>query len=444
MRTLLATLASTALLLTAPAVGAQTPEDPPGMPEDGGELPRAGAVGGVDDGLPRSGTPEGGTPTDWRTRPTPPDETPAKPAAEDPAHPAPTGVKSTKRESAQFAAPALNDFRQKLVFQWDGYLRVLGQVIENDALPFIGRVDGFRLGNARLGLRVKYDTDLQAYVSVEAAAQRSSGANDPNATLSVELRDAFFLYDLADPVTLQVGRFKPPYDLGQIEAVAYRVFIDAPVESRGVPRTQGIELPGLGLDRQLGVMLQKAHLGLSKDGFDLGYALALTNGETRRLAFNDNDRPAGHARLTAYWGDLVQLNLAGYLDRRTSGELPNLFDEDVIGAEASLIVAFAGLRIEGQLLFQRTVFDTTGVEAINAIGWHAQWSYRFWEMELGYRFGWYDPNDRFDADKVMEHTLGLSYFPSGAPLRFAVNGTFADEDRDVDNNRLDFMAQFIF
>lgn len=438
MRTLLATLASTALLLTAPAVGAQTPEDPPAMPEDGGELPRAGAVGGVDDGMPRAGMPEGGTPTDWRSKGTPPDE------ADDPDHPPATGLKSTKRESAQFAAPALNDFRRLLTFQWDGYLRVLGQVIENDARPFIGRVDGFRLGNARLGLRVKYQDDLSAYVSVEAAAQRASGANDPNASFSLELRDAFFLYDLADPVSLQVGRFKPPYDLGQIEAVAYRVFIDAPVESRGVPRTQGIELAGLGLDRQIGVMLQKAHLGLSEGGFDLGYALALTNGETRRLAFNDNDRPAGHARVMAYWGDFLQLNLAGFLDRRTSGELPNLFDEDVLGAEASLIVAIAGLRIEGQLLLQRISFETTGVEAITALGWHAQWSYRFWDFELGYRFGWYDPNDRFDADKVMEHTLGLSYFPSGAPLRFAVNGTFADEDRDVDNNRLDFMAQFIF
>ena len=143
-------------------------------------------------------------------------------------------------------------------------------------------------------------------------------------------------------------------------------------------------------------------------------------------------------------GKWVSLNVGGFVDTRTVGEQPNRFDEEVLGGEASLVVAIEGLRIEAQGLLQRTEFPTTGVDPITALGLHAQWSYRLWGFEAGYRFALFDPNNRFDADKIMEHTIGLSYYVSKLPLKFSLNGTFAQEDRALDNNRLVALGQFDF
>jgi len=380
------------------------------FPEDGGVLPRAGTPqAGASDPLERSEIPEGGTPTEWRHQSTPP------------------GKK---------AAPEMS-------LEWHGYLRVIGQYTENDDLPYIGRNDGFRLGNARLEMTTRYGDSLSAVISVESSDTRSDGANDANASLDIGLRDAFLNYELSNALSIKFGRFKAPYDLGELESTSNRVFIDAPVETRGVSRTQGIETEGLTQGRQLGLWFGSDRLGLSR-WFDLGYVVALTNGKTNALAFNDNDRPAGFLRLSAHYKKMITLNVGGFVDTRTDGELPNQFDEEVTGGELSIQADISGLRIEAQGLIQITKFTTTGENDIMSIGGHAQWAYRIWNLEVAYRFGYFDPNDRYDADVIMEHTLGVSYFLQDMPLRLSLNGTFADEEYPVDNHRAEILAQYTF
>lgn len=336
----------------------------------------------------------------------------------------------------------------KITTRWDGYLKVIGEIIENDpASAFIGRNDGFRIGNARLGLTAAYGEDLHGYLSLEASVARAEELNDANAELTVGPRDLYLSYELSRHVGITFGRFKAPYDLGELEPEGNRVFIDTPLESRGVQATQGFETTGLRQGRQIGVMLSKQRLGLSPDGFDVGYALALTNGRTDSLALNDNDRPAGFARFSIYYGDVITLNVGGFTDDRTVGDLPDLFDEEVLGVEGSLVLRFGDLRLEGQALYQRTSFPTTSAPDVASFGAHGQWSYRIYGFEAAYRFAFYDPNDLLDIDAVWEHTLGISYYPENYPLRFSLNATLAGEDEarpELENNRVALLGQYNF
>ena len=335
-----------------------------------------------------------------------------------------------------------------IAIRWNGYVRLLAEVVENDSKSaFIGRNDGFKLGNARLGIQARKG-DFSGYVSMEAAAGERETFNDPNAELRVMPRDMYLRYDVSRFARVTAGRFKTPYDLSSLEATALRTFIEQPVESRGVLPTQGFELNGMATDRQLGVMIHAERMGFDAAGFDLGYSIALTNGFTRNLAFNDNDRPAAFARLSGYYGDWVALNLAGFADTRTTGDLPNLFDEDVKGVEVSALGHIGDLRLEALFVYQNAQFETSGRPDVNAMGGHAQFAYELWNIGVAYRFAFFDPNldDIEDADRVIEHTLGLGYSMDSLPLRFLLNGTVVQEQagRKLSNNRLTLLAQFTF
>ena len=398
------------------------------FPENSGTLNVAKTPEGKADTGTRANIPEGGQPSEWRNQGTPPDE-----------------LQNKASKGSQSPTIKLG-----------GYIRIMGQMTENDDLPYVGRNDGFRLGNARIEVSSQYGENVKTFMSVETAAQAALSPNDPNALFAVEIRDAFLDYEISKMATIRLGRFKAPYELGELESTPRRVFIDAPIESRGVTRTRGIEQEGLSQGRQVGMILGSEKIGLSEEGFDLGYALAITNGRTNLLAFNDNDRPAGFLRMSALYSDILKFNLAGFVDMRTGGELPNQFDQDVMGAEASLQVEFSGLRLEAQGLVQMTQFPTTGVDDVMSVGFHAQWAYEIWRTQVGYRLGYFDPNDRYDFDRVIEHTIALNYTPkiklpgSGeaeqetSRLRFGLNATFSDEQRAINNNRIEFLTGYIF
>lgn len=386
------------------------------LPEEGGPMRRADM-------------PEGGTPS-WRE----PDQD-----APEEGKPRPPHV-----DVPPLMQPGVLLGSNRLTVTWAGYVRVIAEIVENDALLFVGRNDGFRLGNARLEIGAAYGEDLSALVSIDAALAQSDDLNDPNAELAVGVRDAFLEYELSEKASVRLGRFKAPYDVGELESTGGRVFIDQPLESRGVQRTHGLETPGMSPDRQIGVMLHRARMELTDDGFDLGYAVALTNGKTGDRVLNDNDLPAGYVRLSLHWAKMITLNLGGFVDKRTSGELPNLLDDEILGAEGSLQLTFGDLRIEAQALFQRDTPETAGTGGFNSFGGHAQWAYRIWGFEPAYRFAYFEPNDEAERDVITEHTLGISYYAQEAPLRLSLNGTFVGEERDVNNNRVALLVQFTF
>lgn len=356
--------------------------------------------------------------------------------------------KTRKEESATIVGPRdATDWRSRLSMSWEGYLKVIAEGIESDPKsPFVGRNNGFRVGNARLGFTAMYEKNLHAFISLEATAENAEDLNSPNSTFAPGPRDMYLGYDFARAATVRLGRFKTPYDIGELQEESGRIFIDTPVESRGIGPTQGYQLEGMRQDRQIGLMIKSERVGLSDGGFDIGYAVALTNGRTLNFSLNDNNSLAAFARLSLLYGSWVTFNLAAFVDTRTKGAQPNLFDEDWKGGEASLILRLMDLRLEGQLLIQKADFSTTGAPTVTAKGFHAQASYRYAGFEPAYRFAYYDPNDLDGIFKVNEHTLGLSYYFAALPLRFTVNVTLAGEEpaRRLKNNRLAAMAQFNF
>ncbi|MEM7675733.1 MAG: hypothetical protein AAF449_06980 [Myxococcota bacterium] len=329
-----------------------------------------------------------------------------------------------------------------LDFSWNGYLRLIVEAVENDARSaFVGRNDGFKVANARVGLRIARGNFI-AYLSADSAVGQQETFNDPDQDFVIRPRDLLIRYRLADFASMTVGRFKTPYDLGQLETTPYRLFIDQPVASRGVLPTQGLPIDGIGQGRQLGAMIHCTRLGLDLAGFDVGYALAITNGRTLEFALNDNDRVAGFGRLSLYWKRAIQLNVAGFYDNRTVGDVPAVFDEDVRGIEVSTVIGIDDFNIEGQLLYQST--EGSG-PAIESWGAHGQIAYTVGRgFQLAYRFSYYDPINVDDA--VSEHTAGVSYSTPHLPLRFVLNGTLVLEQSNVrvDNNRLAFLTQFVF
>ncbi len=424
------------LLRAAPTKPVPRPSAP--MPE-----------GGAPEGAPFEGadrpTPEGGVTNPLRSTP------PAKPASGPSAPWGPASVagsgaragppRGPKRRFGDFADGPDGD-QAALQLAWNGYLRLVIEAIDNDARP-VGRSDGFKIANARLGLRAQRG-DLVAYMSVDAAIGERETFNDTDEEVAARPRDLFLRYRLAEFASITLGRFKAPYDLGQLETTPYRLFIDLPVESRGLLPVQGIEVEGLGQGRQLGAMIHRDRLGLDPNGFDIGYALALTNGRTLGLALNDNDRVAAFGRVSLFWSDVVQVNVAGFVDNRSVGTGTDRIDEDVRGLEVSALVQGYGFSLQGQLLLNSIDRQTEERADVEAIGGHAQIAYEWSGLEIAYRFARYDPIDVDDT--VTEHTFGLGYGLSSLPLRFLLNGTLVREDAAVrvDNDRLAFLTQFVF
>ena len=322
--------------------------------------------------------------------------------------------------------------------QWNGYLRLVAEAVQNDRrFSGIGRNDGFKVANARLGVRAETGR-VALYISVDGTAGRPETFNDADETFAVLPRDMLLRYRLAEFADVTVGRFKAPYDLGELETTPYRMFIDLPLESRGVLPNQGFTVEGLGQGRQLGAMVGRDRIGLSDDGFDIGYAVALTNGRTLQRLLNDNDRVAGFARLALYWGEALQVNAAGFIDTVVG---VTRAEEDVKGLEASVLVEVSDFNLEAQLLVQH--FSAGATDAY-AVGAHGQVAYRVGGFQAAYRLAWYDPRA---AAFVVEHTLGLNYTLSSLPVRLLLNGTLAQEDSRAartDNNRLTFLTQFMF
>lgn len=330
----------------------------------------------------------------------------------------------------------------------NGYLRFAAELIENDpGAPFVGVGDGFKLANARFGLRLEKERML-GYISLEGAVGEGAGLNDPNEELRVRLRDAYLRFRLSRFAQVTAGRFKAPYDLGSLKATVRRTFIDRPLESRGVRAAQGYEQEGLSQGRQLGLMVHADRVGFSEDGFDLGYALALTNGRTGDRLLNDNDTPAAFGRVVLHYGSNLSVAGAGFVDGRSRGELPDVFDEEVYGLEGSVVAEFWWIYLEGQFLFQRTSFPTTGQPELSALGFHAQASIELGDFEVGYRYAFFEPNsdDLADADQVAEHTASILYRFGAYPVAVFINGTLAEEQsgRTLSNNRLAAMLQMVF
>lgn len=397
-------------------------------------------------------------------------------------------ARATERRASK--VPEAKATTEEVGLRFDGYLRTefgtytpkrlffvrMPAEKQGATNPYVGRNDGFALGGARLNLRATYG-DLYIRLGFDGAVVSYDDPESPAGELSTGLKDAYARYDLWPWLKLAVGRFKPPFESEQLTPQTGQMFVHRSVESRGVLRHEGYsgDVHGFSTGRQLGFMLSSDR-ALRVDTVDLGYGLAVTNGNSGVRSLNDNDLPALWLRLTAAWTDDaargdeegpatyglgetssgVLVGLSGFYNPATFGEAPNRYDDDILGAGLDVAVQMLVFQFQGQVLWSRTNHVLrAGAASEHSFGGHAQLGIVVPQTTLvpAYRFGYYNPRwvpgsafDQADYDAVMHHTLGLRYTLPALPLTLWAEYTRSVEQagRAIPNDRIEAAMQVDF
>jgi hypothetical protein len=413
----------------------------------------------------------------------------AKPAPVE-AKPAPAPVKEAPPAVvAAVVEESTPEVGTEFVISFDGYLRVEATSIipnrfvgismpSSDANPpNVGRNDGFALGDARLNMRATYGDNLYIRLGFDGSLAHYDDENASVGNLETGLKDAYMRYTLGESTHVFAGRFKPPYDAEETTSVKDQQFVHRSLESRGIERQEGYwaDMAGMGVGRQIGLMVSDAAL-FKTSLFDIGYALALTNGNSGDASLNDNDLPAFYSRFSLAWGKASSvgdeegpatqgqmteggtLGVTYSINQLTDGDAPDRHQRRVMGAGLDFNMRYFDLKLQGQVLWTQTTHLRNPADfSEQALGGHAQLAYEIIDgLELGYRFSFYDPRmtttegvDTLDIaayDQVMHHTAGLRYNCSSLPVLMLAEFTHAAESasRSVNNDRVEAAVQVTF
>ena len=356
--------------------------------------------------------------------------------------------------SGSLAAEALDT-------NWSGYVRAGYEYVQDDPdLTFVGNNDGFVLYNARLNLDGDHrESGISFRVGVEGAADLGNRINSPQSELGVRLRDGFVRWDSCAYAGLQVGQFKAPFAAAELRSTRELRFVRRAVGIDGLPVGRGLEREGLGVDRQVGAMLSPRE-PIRFGGFGVAYYAMAATGHGSNQALDDNDEPAFYGRLELLWEEMVTLGGATYFNARTEGEEPDLRDEEDFGIAADLLVSFSGLELFAQFAQVKTTFETVRANPERlqrALSAQLAYTLHAGRVALtpAYRFATLDPfaegGDSGDpADlaslTLQEHTVGLRVDHPKRWLGLLINYTLTleEEARELDNDRLEVMAQVVF
>src|SRR5260221_2439011 len=124
---------------------------------------------------------------------------------------------------------------------------------------------------------------------------------------------------------------------------------------------------------------------------------------------------------------------------RTIGDLPFRQDETDIQGTFGLRVAAGPVALEGGLVLQHTIFESTHGPSQDAYGGHGQVMITIpasLPFALGYRFGVLDPSNLIVTDQVMEHTVGAVLGVPSYRMRVQLQLTHVKEQaaRDLSND----------
>ena len=345
--------------------------------------------------------------------------------------------------------------------KWTGYVRTGYEAIEDDTTQtdFIGLNDGFVLANARLTVEGTHK-DFGFRISFDGAISNADAINSANLTARTELRDAYGQYAPCRWFKVSAGRLKPPFDGESLLSTGELPFVSRAVESRGVQDVEGINVNGLSLNRQIGVMVHSDKIFLDEREFlGVGYFLAATNGNAGASALNDNDSPAGFGRLELYYRDWITLGVAGYLNPRTTGQGPDLIDEDDLGLAVDLLADTYNVLVGVQYMQVDTTFpDVEAEPGRTARGYHAWLGYRLpYGVIPAVRYAFFDPTSDFEAedslissqlavDELTYVTFGVTWDVPERPVQFRANYTLTLENdaRALNNDWFQLLAQLNF
>lgn len=356
-------------------------------------------------------------------------------------------------------AEAPGEPRPSTPFTWQpfGYLRMQYLAVQSDPnVAFVGRDDGFELQNVRVGARGKLFARVAFVVALDGAVDEREQVNSTDGKRKLGLRDAFADVgltkgpgqDLTDRLVVRAGLFHAWADPEALIADTARLFVDEPIESRGMRATEGYETAGLAPRRSLGAAL-RFEPAPPREGVKLGFELAVQNGAAELASNNDNDKPAVSAAAIARLPRDGWLVIAGRYNPRSVGALPFRQDEDDLQGSAGLRFVVGPVTVGGGVVAQRTTFPTTDGPAQTAYGAHGEAMVAIPGMPddlplaIGYRFGILDPSSLITTDRVMEHTAGAVLAVPRYRMRFQLQVTHVVEQaaRALDNDRAQLAAE---
>jgi len=317
-------------------------------------------------------------------------------------------------------------------------IRLRYDAIEDDPVAaYVGRNDGFGLSSGRIKLRGTYGSWISFHLALEGGYVEQTDKNLVSGSTFAALKDAWVDVHPFDFLQARVGQFKVPFDEEGMRSTADLRFTDRSLADRGVRAGEGYQQLGLTPPRDIGVRVGAEDFRLGP--FGLMYLASITNGNGVNEAYNDNSAPAFHGRLALSLWDFLSIGGGGLYNPRTTGELPNLYDETDIGFTTDLQASVLGAFLEGSYHYVLTQFPTTGAPDSVAMGASVEAGYVLWfGLGAGYRFSWYDPTSTFDNDAIMEHTVGVRYDFPELPLALVMDYTVAMEEpgRELQNNRV--------
>lgn len=330
-------------------------------------------------------------------------------------------------------------------FSWQpfGFLRMQYRMVQNDPnVAFIGRDDGFQLQNARVGVFGAMGSKVSFLVAIDGAVDERLATNDPRGRYTVALRDAYVDVPVRGKLAVRAGLFRTLTD-PDLDATTQRMFVDRPLESRGVYATEGYETEGLAPGRSLGAAL-RYDPGAPTVGARFGFELAVQNGADELAADNDNDTPAASASVFARLPDSSWIVASARYNRRTEGDLPFLQDEDDLQATIGVRLVTGPISFGAGATVVRTLFPTVDGPARDAYGAHGQLMFRTGSalpLAFGYRFGVLDPSSLVLTDRVMEHTAGAVLGIPAYRTRLLLQATHVMDQRNLSNDRVQLAAE---
>lgn len=331
-------------------------------------------------------------------------------------------------------------------FSWQpfGFLRLQYRIVQNDpGVAFVGRGDGFGLQNARVGAYGALGSRVSYLIAIDGAVDERTQVNDPQGQLRVALRDAYVDVPVGGALMTRIGAFRTLVD-PDLDATTQRVFVDRPLESRGVRATEGYQSEGLPPGRELGAAL-RLDPGAPEVGVRVGFELALQNGNDELVSSNDNDVPAVSASVFARLPRSSWIVASARYNRRTEGDLPALQDEHDLQGSVGVRIVAGPIGFNAGAMVVRTTFPTVDGPARDAFGAHGQLVVRTGgdalPLTVGYRFGVLDASSLILTDRVMEHTAGVVLGVPAYRVRVQLQATHVMDQRDLANDRIQLAAE---
>lgn len=307
----------------------------------------------------------------------------------------------------------------------------------------IGSRNGFRLFNARVGIRAVPTDKIAVEISADGASSLRNPTDPLEGRRNVDLRDAFIAMRLHPLAHLRAGQFKAPFDVETLLGDGDLPFVTRSVITDGINPPDAFSRTGLSLDRQLGVELSSEPL--KAGDFSLAYAVALMNGNGQNALLNDNGAVMPVARLALNYKDAIRLGFNGYYNPSDIGVRPNRLNVNHLAAGADVVLKWNQLKAIGVLLWRRTTTTNATLPREIALGYMGQLHYLHdasgWEAAV--RYTHFDPSSVDPTDRTWDVATMVGYRMKSLPMRFALQYDIREEQDAVkiSNNSLEGMVQ---